>query len=182
MSAKPIVLILGAGPRVGAAVAKKFASNGYTVALASRKGSGSKNDDGFLSIKADFSKTASIKAAFDAVSAEFGSPPSIVIYNAATLTPPPVQTSVLSVPAESVASDLTVNTVSPYAAAQQAVEGWATLPKDVKKAFIYTGNIANVAIIPWPMMLTAGIGKAASAYWIGAADTMYASQGYRYVY
>ena len=38
MAANKVVLILGAGPRVGTAVAKKFASEGYKVAVASRSG------------------------------------------------------------------------------------------------------------------------------------------------
>jgi NAD(P)-dependent dehydrogenase (short-subunit alcohol dehydrogenase family) len=37
----PVALILGAGPGVGIAVAKKLASNGYRVAVASRSGKSS---------------------------------------------------------------------------------------------------------------------------------------------
>jgi len=70
-----VVLILGAGPRVGASVAEKFASKGYKVALASRKGTGSKTAEGFLSLKADFSKPESIPALFDAVKSEFQTAP-----------------------------------------------------------------------------------------------------------
>ena len=177
MAAKPIVLILGAGPRIGASVAEKFASSGYQVAVASRKGN--KTAEGFLSLKADFTKPDSIPALFDAVKAEFKTSPSVVVYNAAALTPPPDKDSVLSIPAESVVSDLNINTVSPYVAAQQAVSGWETLPKEVKKTFIYTGNILNVSVVPVPAMLDLGIGKSASAFWIGVADALYSSRGYR---
>lgn len=179
MAAKQVVLILGAGPRVGASVAEKFASIGYQVALASRSGSGSKTDKGFLSLKADFTKPESIPALFQAVKTEFHSAPSVVVYNAAALTPPPDNDSALSISAESVASDLAVNTVSAYVAAQQALIGWATLPKDTKKSFIYTGNILNVSIVPMPMFLNVGMGKSASAFWIGVADATYAAKGYR---
>lgn len=179
MAAKQVILILGAGPRVGASVADSFASNGYHVAIASRKGTGSKNTQGFLSLKADFTKPDSISAIFDAVKAEFHSAPSVVVYNAATATPPPDKNSALSIPVESLVSDSNVNIISAYAAAQQAVKGWETLPKDTKKSFIYTGNITNVAIVPMPMMLNLGVGKAGSAYWIGLADMTYASNGYR---
>jgi NAD(P)-dependent dehydrogenase (short-subunit alcohol dehydrogenase family) len=181
MSSKSVALILGAGPRVGSAVASKFASSGYAVALASRKGSGAVNADGYLTIKADLTKTESIKEAFGAAKAQFGSAPSVVVYNAAALTPPPVEGSPLSIPAESFVSDLTLNTTSPYVAAQQALEGWATLPQDVTKAFIYTGNVLNVQILPVPLFLTLGVGKSASAYWIGTADAAYADKGYRWV-
>lgn len=179
MAASPVVLILGAGPRIGASVAKKFAGNGYKVAVASRSGSNTKTADGFLSLKADFTKPDSIPALFDAVKNEFHTSPSVVVYNAGSLTNPPDKDSVLSVSAESVASDLTVNTVSPYVAAQQAVSGWMTLPNETKKTFIYTGNITNVSILPMPMMLDIGMGKSASASWIGLADALYSGRGFR---
>lgn len=179
MATSPVVLILGAGPRIGAAVAEKFASNGYQVATASRSGSGTLTANGFLSLKVDLYKPNSIPALFDAVKAEFHAAPSVVIYNAGGLTNPPNQDSVLSVPAESVMADLKVNTISPYVAAQEAVSGWETLPKETKKTFIYTGNATNVAIVPVPLMLDIGMGKSASAFWIGLADTLYSARGFR---
>lgn len=177
--ATPVVLILGAGPRIGASVADKFARDGYQVALASRKGTGGQNEKGYLSLNADFNNPDSIPALFDAVKTEFKTVPSVVIYNAAALTPPSDKDSVLSIAASSVASDLNVNTVSPYAVAQQALAAWETLPGGTKKTFIYTGNILNTAILPVPMMQNLGIGKAASAYWVGLADMMYAAKGCR---
>lgn len=179
MAASPVVLILGAGPRVGASVAETFASNGYKVAVASRKGTDAKNDKGYLSLKADFAKPNSIPALFAAVSAEFHAAPSVVIYNAAALTPPPDKDSALSISAESVAKDLNVNTVSPYVAAQQAIAAWETLPAETKKTFIYTGNIQNAVVLPVPLMLDLGMGKSASAYWVGVADMTYKAKGFR---
>jgi NAD(P)-dependent dehydrogenase (short-subunit alcohol dehydrogenase family) len=179
MTTSPLVLILGAGPRIGASVAERFASNGYKVALASRSGINTKTAKGFLSLKADFSKPESIPALFDAVEAEFLQPPSVVIYNAGSLTVPSDKDSIFSVSVESVMSDLKVNTITSYAAAQQAVLRWKILPKETKKTFIYTGNITNVSIVPIPMMLDVGMGKSASAFWIGLADTTYAAEGFR---
>jgi len=179
MPAKPVALILGAGPRVGTSVARKLASSGYAVAVASRKGTDACTDEGFFSIKIDLCKPASVSSAFEAVKAEFGTPPSLVVYNAATFTPPPVQGSIFSIPAESFASDLNVNTVSPFAAAQQAVEGWAALPRDTAKVFIYTGNSQNVKIVPMSRTGTLGVGKSASSYWLGLADSTYSGQAYR---
>jgi len=182
MATNPVVLILGAGPRIGASVAEKFASNGYKVAVASRSGNGTKTAKGYLSLKADFTKLDSIPALFDAVKTEFHTSPSVIVYNAGALTNPPDKDSMFSLSAESVAADLIVNTISPYVAAQQAVIGWETLPKDTKKTFIYTGNITNVSIVPMPMMLNIGIGKSASAYWIGLADATYSARGFRFFY
>lgn len=177
MANEPVVLILGAGPRIGVSVAEKFASSGYKVAVVSR--SGNKTVEGVLSLKADLTKPDSISALFNAVKTEFHVSPSVVIYNAAALTNPPAKESMFSTSAESVESDLNVNVISPYVAAQQAVIGWETLPKETKKTFIYTGNIMNVSILPMPMMLTLGMGKAASAFWIGLADAMYSARGFR---
>ncbi|KAF7190855.1 3-oxoacyl-[acyl-carrier-protein] reductase FabG [Pseudocercospora fuligena] len=182
MSATPVVLILGAGPRIGASVSARFASNGFKVALASRSGSGKKDENGYLSLKADFTNPDSIPPLFDAVKKEFQAPPNVVIYNTGSLTKPPDDNSVLSILHKDVTKDFIVNTVSPYVAAQQAIEGWKSLPKESKKTFIYTGNITNVAIVPMPLMLNVGMGKAASAYWIGVANALYAEQGYRFHY
>ncbi|KAK7757474.1 hypothetical protein SLS62_000489 [Diatrype stigma] len=182
MAAKNVVLLLGAGPRAGASIAAKFASNGYQVAVASRSGTGGKTAEGYLSLKADFAKPETIPALFDAVRAEFATAPSVVVYNAASLTPPADPKSALSIPVESVAADLNVNTVSPYAAAQLAVRGWETLPAETKKSFIYTGNILNVSVLPMPLFLNLGMGKSASSFWVGVADATYADRGFRFFY
>ncbi|OTA97722.1 hypothetical protein M434DRAFT_18894 [Hypoxylon sp. CO27-5] len=182
MAVNRVALILGAGPRIGVSVAEKFASDGYKVAVASRSGNGTKSIQGVLSLKADFAKPDSIPALFDAVNTEFKAFPNVVVYNAATLTNPPDKDSALSIPPENVASDLNVNTVSPYVTAQQAIRGWQTLPKETKKTFIYTGNILNVSVVPVPQFLDLGMGKAASAFWIGVADASYTTQGFRFFY
>ncbi|KAI1165876.1 NAD(P)-binding protein [Nemania serpens] len=182
MATSPVVLILGSGPRVGSSVARTFAKNGYRVAVTSRGGTGSKTEEGYLSIKADFSKPESIPGIFDAVKAEFNAAPTTVVYNAAALTPPPKEGSLFSISADSLSSDLNVNTVSPYIAAQQAVAGWETLPAETKKAFIYTGNILNVVTPPIPLYTTLGAGKAGAAFWIGVADATVSAKGYRFFY
>lgn len=69
--------------------------------------------------------------------------------------------------------------MSPYVAAQEAVIGWETLPKDTKKTFIYTGNALNVSVLPVPMMLDLGVRKSASSYWIAVADMLHSAKGYR---
>jgi NAD(P)-dependent dehydrogenase (short-subunit alcohol dehydrogenase family) len=148
------------------------------VAIASRKAIGGKSAEGYLSVKADFSNPLSIPAVFNAVKAEFHSAPSIIVYNAAGFTPP-AGDDLFSIPVESLAANLNTNTVSVYAAAQEAVKGWETLTEDVKKVFIYTGNKQNTGIGPILLTVTLGIGKSASAYLIGAADNQYSKIGYR---
>ncbi|KAL4904751.1 hypothetical protein BDW74DRAFT_153441, partial [Aspergillus multicolor] len=180
MSTQPIALILGTGPRVGSSVAAAFAAKGYKVATASRSGKNSNNN--YLNLTADFANPSSIPALFDTVKELLGAAPAVVVYNAASLTPPPDADSPLSIPTERVINDLKINTVSPYAAAQKAVEGWATLDADVKKSFIYTGNPLNSKIAPVPIYLNLGVGKSASSWWIGASDELYKVKGYRFFY
>jgi NAD(P)-dependent dehydrogenase (short-subunit alcohol dehydrogenase family) len=176
MSSNLAVLILGAGPNLGVHIAKSFVNAGYKVAVASR--SGAVSAEGYLSLKADFTNPDSLPGLFDAVKKEYSTAPSVVVYNAAAaLTKPPG--GALSLPVDRFVADINVNTVSPYVAAQQAILGWETLPKETKKTFIYTGNILNQTVLPVPIMLTLGAGKAASAYWIGLADAAYAEKGYR---
>lgn len=173
------MLILGAGPGIGASVTKKSASRGYKVVVASRSGSSTKTAEGFPSLQADFTKPDSIPALFNKVMTEFHASPSVVVYNAAVRTIPPVQDSMFSTSPETVATDLNVNTISPYVAAQQAISGWETLPKEPKKTFIYTGNIMNVSIVPIAATMTLAMGKSASASWIGLADALHLAQGFR---
>lgn len=85
------VLILRSGPRIGDAVSQKFAADGYKVTLVSRKGPNSFNEKGYLSLQADFPNTdpSLLASIFDKVKSEFKAAPSVVIYNAGSITPPP---------------------------------------------------------------------------------------------
>jgi NAD(P)-dependent dehydrogenase (short-subunit alcohol dehydrogenase family) len=179
MAAKQVVLILGAGPRIGGAVASKFASLHYAVALASRKGTGDLDSNGYLSLRVDLSRPETVAPLFEEVRRRLGVAPSVVVYNASAMTSPSDPTNVLSISQDKFIEDINVNTVSPYTAAQEAVRGFETLAKDAKKTFIYTGNMLNTAILPVPGVLTLGVGKSASAYWIGTADALYRERGYR---
>jgi hypothetical protein len=76
---------------------------------------------------------------------------------------------------EDFTSEFTVNTISALVAAQEAVEGFKTLPPPASKTFIYTGNKLNV--VAKPDVLSFGIGKSASAHLIESASIGYQSQG-----
>ena len=173
-----VALILGSGPRVGAAVAASLSKAGFSVAIASRKATGGSTPEGYTPIQADLSDPASIPAVFSKVTSTLGAP-SVVVYNAAALTPPPDQDSLFSIPAAALNANLAVNTVSAYAAAQEAVKGFASLPEGSNPVFIYTGNAQNNLPLPMPLMFTLGVGKAASAHWIAVADALYSKKGYR---
>ena len=102
MAPPGIALILGAGPRIGAAIAERFSAIGYKVALASRTGGSkaAKSSKDFLSLTADFSQPSSIPSLFTKIKETFSAPPNVIIYNAGSLTPPPEKDDPLSISAE----------------------------------------------------------------------------------
>jgi NAD(P)-dependent dehydrogenase (short-subunit alcohol dehydrogenase family) len=87
----PVLLLIGAGPNIGAAVAKKFADNGCKVALAARSLSSGIQENGYLHVKADLSNPESVPQIFRSVRENHGIP-NIVVYNG----PYPVLTSIIS--------------------------------------------------------------------------------------
>jgi NAD(P)-dependent dehydrogenase (short-subunit alcohol dehydrogenase family) len=193
MAAKsPVVLILGAGPNVGQAVARTFASKGYKVGLAARSLKAADSTDNQLNIPSDFAKTDDVVNAFAKVKEVFGIP-SVVVYNgmpsSPTLPSPTdrrVAVSAVSLtPSDNpfalsmadLSRDTTINIYSAFVAAQQAVSGFAQLPASVARTFIYTGNVLNVSILP--RFLSQGIGKSGAAHMIWAAADAFKDRGYK---
>lgn len=78
MTTAPILLILGAGPNIGAHVAKAFAAKGYKVATASRR---TPPESDYLHVPVDLSKPESVPGVFETVKAKLGAAPSVVVYN-----------------------------------------------------------------------------------------------------
>jgi NAD(P)-dependent dehydrogenase (short-subunit alcohol dehydrogenase family) len=76
----PVVLILGAGPKVGLPTAKAFASKGYKVAVAARSLNEAESTDRQLNIKSDFANPDDVVNAFVKVKRKLGIP-SVVVYN-----------------------------------------------------------------------------------------------------
>lgn len=77
---KQIILILGAGSNVGLSVAKKFAADGYEVALAARNMTDGTSPEGFKTFQADLSERASVSGVFAKLEASLGVP-NVVVYN-----------------------------------------------------------------------------------------------------
>jgi NAD(P)-dependent dehydrogenase (short-subunit alcohol dehydrogenase family) len=202
MASKRIALILGAGSNNGNSLARKFSADGYTVAISSRRVENGTSPEGYITIKGDYAEKDVIPSIFERLKSVAGIP-SVVIYNgklktmtatsniyimvllliltylAGMLTPPSPPDDVLSIPVTAVEKDLWVNTLSPLTAAQQAIKGFKELPEGGNKIFIYTGNKLNSSVIPVGAYFTLGIGKAASAFWVGSADLNYSKNGYR---
>lgn len=76
-----VLFVLGAGPRIGRSVAKKFKSEGYKVAVGSRRPNVEQaKSDGFLAVSVDVTKPEAVQTAFAKVKQELGTP-TVVVYN-----------------------------------------------------------------------------------------------------
>lgn len=192
MSNQAVALIIGAGPNIGHHVALAL-SKGYKVALASR--STKKDEEGLnrFHFQVDLVNPSSLPALFSDVKKVLGTP-SVVIYNGkcvSTVTSAytdlvlPASASIhnepkspFSISLPDFTRDLNINTVSAYAAAQQATLGFEQLPDSAARTFIYTGNIMNNNYVIGPLM-TLGVGKSATAHLIQAAVAAYADKGFK---
>ena len=96
---------------------------------------------------------------------------------AAAVTPNPPNDP-LALPLAAFEKDLTINTTSLFVAAQQAAIGFAQLPAEASKTFIYTGNALNT-IAPIAPLMDLGVGKSASAHVVHAASLAYKERGFK---
>lgn len=197
-SASRVALIVGAGSNVGASLVQGFHAAGYRVATVSRSSPSKVNDnsnnggndevDSFHAIQADASDPSAVPRIFaDLASAKQDWPfPSVVVWNAASMTRPPETDAEnpLAVPVAALDKDLGLMVKSPYVAAQTAVEVWREKnegegEKKRKGTFIVTGNMLARKILPVPGMVTLGIGKSGGNFWVGLADAVFKEKGMR---
>ena len=92
-SISPVVLILGGGPNIGQHVARRFAAQGYKVAITSRTAKADGGDKStpdqvhYHHLQSDLSDPDSVVEVFGKVKALLG-PPSVVVYNGKYSFPP----------------------------------------------------------------------------------------------
>jgi NAD(P)-dependent dehydrogenase (short-subunit alcohol dehydrogenase family) len=180
MSAKPVVIIFGAGANIGASLVKKFLGASYRVATVSRSAPehASPTDDSTkLAVRADLYEPSQIPGVFDAVRKAWGTSPKVVIWNVGPVTPSPDQSNIFSIPVSAINRDVAVTVTSAFVAAGEAVKGWQGT--DIAGRFIMTGNIQPKMIVPMPDFTTLGMTKSASAYWTGQADALYKDKNWR---
>jgi NAD(P)-dependent dehydrogenase (short-subunit alcohol dehydrogenase family) len=145
-----------------------------------------------LHIQADLEDPESISTVFETVRKQLGHP-SVVVYNGSflglfvaivlMLTKTGAAASFvnkedpLELSLNDAIRDMNTNTFSALAAAKEAVKSFKALPKDAARTFIFTGNIMNTQ--PIPALMSAGMGKSATAHMIQTAALVYADRGYR---
>ena len=177
----PVLLILGAGPNIGKHVANAFTSNGYKVALASRKKHGTEEHKNQIHVPVDLTKPQTVPDVFDSVKAQLGAPPTVVVYNGALRIPNDAKDPLTSFSLPDHNDSMAVNSTSVLLALQEALAGFRGLPATASKTFIFTGNILN--LVPVPGVLSFGIAKGATAYAIRylVETKTYEGEGVTYV-
>ncbi|GAB7353354.1 hypothetical protein MBLNU459_g3839t1 [Dothideomycetes sp. NU459] len=177
-STSPVVLILGAGANIGQHVAQAFATKGYKVALVARSVSEGDSTADRVYISSDLSDPNNVVKIFSTVEALLGVP-SVVVYNAAARTSYATNKP-LSLGVADFTRNLNINTVSAFAAAQQASLAFERLPNPASRTFIYTGNVLNTTTMA--SLLDLGVGKTATAHIIQSAALAYKERGFKFYY
>ncbi|KAL2130341.1 hypothetical protein VTI74DRAFT_6592 [Chaetomium olivicolor] len=171
-----VLFILGGGPRIGHAVAQKFLTQGYKVAIG-RRNTDKTNLEGALPVYVDVTKPETIEAAFREVESKLGVP-NVVVYNAAALTFPPENDPFGVQPAD-FTRDLAVNTGNAYAALHHATR-LARRHNVSPLVFIATGNVTPFKVNP--LAVTLGAGKAALAHLISLGTIAYDAKEFRFYF
>ncbi len=139
--AKDVALVVGAGPGLGMALARRFVEGGFTVAIASRDRArlGASASAGIHPYACDAGDAASVAAAFDAIARDHGDP-SLVVYNASAM----VRGSVLDLDPAEVQRVWQICCLGAFLVGQQAARRMvARLDKGAgKRTILFTGATA----------------------------------------
>ncbi|KAL6796226.1 NAD(P)-binding protein [Trichoderma sp. SZMC 28013] len=174
-----VVLILGAGPHIGALSAKAFAAQGWKVALVARSLKDGYSSEGYLQIPGDLSQSQQVPSFFDKVTKALAIP-SVVIYNGAVRSVVNAKDSLSALSISQIELEMAVNCTSAIVAAQQAVVGFKQLPPDASRTFIYTGNKLHLATLEQVPLFN--VGKSAAASLIHTASKSYRDAGFKFYY
>ena len=158
-SMNKVLYLVGMGPGVSAAVARRFAREGYAIGAVARHAEKLERQlselraSGFRAVgaAADAGDTAALRTALDRLRGELGEA-SVMVYNAAGVTYQPLA----DVGAERFAADLAVSVVGAFAAAQHVLPAMRSRRAGT---VLLTGG--GFAFEPIPVMASLGVGKAA---------------------
>ncbi len=159
MSEKKTCVVVGVGPGVGIAVAKRFGREGMRVAMIARREEALSEYAKELAeagveargFAADVSDFEALGAALGRIDAELGAP-EVFVYNAAVLRQG--QPSELSV--DAFMSDFKVNVAAALAAAQKVIPA---MRQNKRGTILFTGG--GLALEPYSQFASLAVGKAA---------------------
>ena len=154
-----VIFIVGMGPGVSAAVARRFAREGYAIGAVAR--SADKLEEQLAALRAsgvrvagataDAGDIGSLRAALVRLRAALGDA-GVLVYNAAGVTYRPLA----DLSPEAFAADLAVSVVGAFTAAQQVLPA---MRAQRSGTILLTGG--GFAFEPMPVMASLGVGKAA---------------------
>ncbi|MCB0171240.1 MAG: SDR family NAD(P)-dependent oxidoreductase [Anaerolineae bacterium] len=152
-------VVVGAGPGIGLAVAKRFGREGFQLALVARRA------EALTQYVADLEQTGLTAHAFPADAADFNSlvqaftqiqaqlgPPEVLVYNAAVVKPEPPST----LPVEDLSAAFRVNVAGALVCAQQVIP---KMKARQRGTILFTGG--GLALNPYPAYASLAAGKAA---------------------
>lgn len=154
---KGVCVVIGVGPGLGQAIAKRFAREGYRLGLIARR---KDNLEGFVdglnaagftakAFPADAEHAPGLKDALSAIETSLG-PIDVVIYNAAILKPG----GPLEVGIDQLVREFRVNVGGALVAAQHVAEGMKARRSGT---LLFTGG--GLALQPWAAMASLAVGK-----------------------
>lgn len=157
---KPLCIIIGMASRIGLNVAKKFAKEGYDIAMIGRtrflleKYQKKLADAGIVSYPyvAEGDSLASLEAAFDAIFQDLGDP-DVLVYNESVISTGFATT----IEGEELMADLRTNVVGALVSANKVIP---SMKRRQKGTILFTGG--EFAISPDPEYASLTVGNAAT--------------------
>ncbi|CAF0866333.1 unnamed protein product [Rotaria sordida] len=144
-STKPVAVVIGVGPGLGAALAKRFAVGGYSVGLIARKESSlqpvqkelEQLGHTALSVTADAGNVSSLQNAFNTIRTKLGNDPEVLLYNASGFA----YKSILDLKPEELQNSLNISVVGALVASQEVLP---SMVKNGKGTILFTGATASL--------------------------------------
>ncbi|KUN21323.1 short-chain dehydrogenase [Streptomyces antibioticus] len=164
-------VVIGAGPGIGLAVARRFAREGFDLALVARSKETvtgvAESLEGVrtLPLVADSSDETALRAALDTAAAELGAP-DVVVYNAAVIRPDTVG----ELPLRAHLDTYAVNVLGALTAAAHTAPGMAERGRGT---FVVTGGMPE----PKPEYVSLSLGKAGVRSLVDLLDRQYGPSG-----
>ncbi|AZP18531.1 SDR family NAD(P)-dependent oxidoreductase [Streptomyces aquilus] len=164
-------VVIGAGPGIGLAVARRFAREGFDLALVARSKETvtgvAESLEGVraLPLVADSSDEVALRAALDTAAAELGAP-DVVVYNAAVIRPDTVG----ELPLRAHLDTYAVNVLGALTAAAHTAPGMAERGRGT---FVVTGGMPE----PKPEYVSLSLGKAGVRSLVDLLDRRYGPSG-----
>ncbi|KAI3610771.1 short-chain dehydrogenase reductase sdr [Moniliophthora roreri] len=164
MSKQPSIFIVGAGPQIATAVAKLFASNGFSVGLSSRSRDNLEKYKSLLPegirvalAVADANDPHSCVKALESLKSELGAP-SAVVYNAGSLSISRPPKNLIDMSIEDMDQHMRLNLTSGFAVVQWGVKN-VVPDSEGRSAVLITGG--GLSLQPWVGWSGLAVGKAA---------------------